>query len=204
MLLPCTLGISKETKMKCTQCELEATYVDKNRKLCDMHYRFTQMRQDTWTRLGIKHTVQELLDKLPPDLTCPECKVQMVWRRGHLQKGVSNQITLQHWRDGTIGFLCISCNVRHSSMEGDSYKDMPKDHKLCPKCNEVKPEDQFCLKSSRSVLKRNSICNPCNTILANKWKQENKEKNAVTRRAYYHRRIAEGNPIPRSKKKPSI
>ena len=186
--------------MKCTQCELEATYVDKRRKLCDMHYRFNQMRQDTWTRLGIKHTVQELLDKLPTDLACPECKTQMVWRRRHNQKGVSNQITLQHWRDGTIGFLCMSCNVRHSSMEGDSYRDMPKDHKLCPKCKEIKLENQFCFKSSRSVLKRNSICNACNQALAKEYRAENREKVNEWMRAYRAQRKLAGNPILRKKK----
>lgn len=183
----------------CSQCNCEATYVDKRRRLCDMHYRINQMRQDSWTRYKVKHSIQELVNLIPENLACPKCNVAMVWRRAKNQKGLNNQLTIQHWRDGSIGFLCMSCNVRHSSMYGDSYKEMDVDQKKCPKCNTIKPKDQFCFKSSRSVLKRNSICNLCNQIAAKKWKDENKEKVNAFQRAYRLARKLAGNPILRKK-----
>lgn len=164
-----------------------------------MHYRINQMRQDTKTRLGIAHTVQELEDLVPEDMKCPACAADMIWRRSKEQKGAWNQITLQHWRDGTIGFLCLRCNVRHSSMAEDSYREMPPDHKFCPACQQIKHESEFGLKSSRQVLKRNSYCKPCNAIRSEQYRTNLENRAAVNQRQreYRAKRKAAGNPVRR-------
>lgn len=166
-----------------------------------MHYRINQMRQDSKSRLGVAHTVKELEDIVPLDMKCPHCNVDMIWRRGHAQKGVTNQITIQHWRDGRVGFLCHQCNVRHSSMESDSYDEMPADHKFCPGCKTAKHEAEFGIKNSRIVLKRNSYCKPCN---AEKSKKHHATRDAEEynkkQREYREKRKAAGNPVTRKKK----
>jgi hypothetical protein len=187
--------------MKCSQCDKDATFIDKKRRLCDMHYRINQMRQDSKSRLGVSHTVKELEDIVPVDMKCPHCKVEMIWRRGHNQKGVTNQITIQHWRDGRVGFLCHQCNVRHSSMESDSYDAMPADHKFCPGCKTAKHESEFGVKNSRKILKRNSYCKPCNAQRSKEsHKKMDKEKINQYAKEYRAKRRAAGNPILRKKK----
>lgn len=175
---------------KCQSCDRDATYIDKQRRYCDIHYRFNQMRNGAWKYKKYVPTTQELESLIPEEMKCPECNVVMVWRRGIYDKGVNNQITLQHWRNGEVSLICLSCNARHASMEGDSYKDMPKDHKFCPRCKTIQHESNFCVKNSRAVLKRNSVCNVCNRELkkihyhnnpekekaaSKKWREENKE-----------------------------
>lgn len=187
--------------MKCSQCDKDATYVDTNRRLCDMHYRINQMRQDSKSRLGVSHTVQELEAIIPEDMRCPHCNVEMIWRRSKTQKGATNQMTIQHWRDGRVGFLCHQCNVRHSSMDADSYDEMPADHKFCPGCKTAKHESEFGVKNSRRILKRNSYCKPCNA-LRSKASKESMDKDKINQyaREYRAKRKAAGNPILRKKK----
>jgi len=187
--------------MKCSQCELDATYTDSHRRLCDKHYRIQQMRQDSLSRRGVKHTRQELEDALPEDMKCPRCKVDLIWRRKHDQKGVTNQITIQHWGSGSVGFLCHRCNTQHGSMDDESFKVMPIDHKYCPCCKTVKHESAFGFKSSRSVLKRNSYCLPCNHAKSIAWRKDEKNKDGKNayQREYRVKRREAGNPIIRKK-----
>jgi hypothetical protein len=181
----------------CSQCTSEATFVDKHRRFCNKHYRFNQMRQDSWTRHKVKHSVSELEDLLPVNMKCPRCKVDMIWRRSQSQKGIANQITIQHWNDGTIGFLCHRCNTQHGSMDDQSFQLMSLDHKYCPDCKNIKHESEFSLKSSRALLKRNSICNLCNGLKSKEWKSQNKDHINAYQRAYRAKRKAEGNPVKR-------
>jgi hypothetical protein len=185
--------------MKCSQCEFDATYTDSHRRLCDKHYRIQQMRQDSLTRRGVKHTRQELEDALPEDMKCPKCKVDLIWRRKHDQKGITNQITIQHWDNGSVGFLCHRCNTQHGSMDDESFKVMPLDHKFCPCCKIIKHESTFGLKNSRSVLKRNSHCLECCRETVEKWRVNNVHRRNEYARKYREERKAAGNPIFRKK-----
>ena len=185
--------------MKCSQCDLDATYTDSHRRLCDKHYRIQQMRQDSSTRRGIKHTREELEASLPKDMKCPRCKVDLIWRRKHDQKGVTNQITIQHWGSGLVGFLCHRCNTQHGSMDDESFISMPIDHKHCPTCKTIKHESAFCLKNARSVLKRNSSCRDCCKETVKNWRENNKDAKNAYARKYREKRKAAGNPILRKK-----
>lgn len=184
----------------CSKCTNEATYVYKSRRLCDIHYRFNQMRQDSWLRRKRRHTNEELQALIPEDMKCPRCKVDMIWRKKHGEKNIVNQITLQHWNDGTISFLCHRCNTQHGSMDDHSFRLTDPDHKFCPHCKTIKHESEFGLKNARCLLKRNSYCKPCNAIRSKETKKKmDKEKINAYQRAYRASRKASGNPIKRKK-----
>lgn len=90
---------------------------------------------------------------------CPHCKREMHWDRSH---GTASQITLQHYRDGTMGFLCHSCNARHAAQDGDSFVAIPITHKLCRDCNQVKPLEAFALNRNHQRFDdRHTYCKAC-------------------------------------------
>jgi hypothetical protein len=81
-------------------------------------------------------------------MTCRDCGVTMHWLKEEGPR--AQQLTLQHYRSGSMGFVCLSCNTRHAAMPGDSYCDLPKDHKRCPKCEQIKPLSEFYRDASKA------------------------------------------------------
>jgi hypothetical protein len=136
------------------------------------------------------------LEKLfDPTMLCPDCGVKMNWRA---RDGQSTVASLQHYRDGSLAIVCRSCNTRHAFMKDDDYREMPKDHKLCPCCKSIKPLTAFVADNTRSGLaKRKSHCKSCSDTLVKEWKDKNREKYNAYQRAYRARRKASGNPITR-------
>ena len=180
----------------CSRCGIPAIRKCGNQWLCAQHYRFGQMRaRAAYRGLSVpSHTCLHAL--LPVGMICQDCGVPMVWLSSEDRCRV---ITLQHYRDGSFGLVCKSCNSRHAKMLGDSYRDMPKDHKLCPQCSTIKPLLEFYRDNGRSgKMKYTSHCKLCVDLRTRQWKANNSEKANATRRAYYHQRIADGNPIPRA------
>jgi len=159
---------------KCSRCDLDSVIRQGNQWLCAKHYRFGQMKVLA-KRMGKKvpeHCDLELI--APKDMKCGDCGVLMNWRAAD---GQSTVASLQHYRDGTLGIVCRSCNTRHAFMDGDSYREMPKDHKKCPGCNEIKPLTEFFKDNSRSgPMKVTSKCKICNGLDHKKWCQSNREK----------------------------
>lgn len=89
-----------------------------------MHRRFNQMRGSAKSSGKYVPEISELraLAKRLFKMECPCCLQAMTWRR---VKGISNVITLQHDRSGSIRLICFRCNVRHGSLPGDSFYDLP-------------------------------------------------------------------------------
>jgi predicted RNA-binding Zn-ribbon protein involved in translation (DUF1610 family) len=140
-------------------------------------------------------TRDEIESLLNSEMLCPDCGVKMNWRS---KDGRSTVASLQHYRDGTLGVVCLSCNARHASMPNDSYRNMAKDHKFCPSCQNIKHESCFSLDAGRSGnLKRKSYCKTCSNKSVNKWKEKNREQYNEYQRAYRAKRNADGNPITR-------
>lgn len=164
----------------CSVCNAIATIKQGNQHLCDMHYRFGQMRVKA-KRCGKVVPTREALACMPGvDLVCPDCGRLMNWRA---VEGQSSVASLQHYRDGSMSIVCRSCNTRHAYMEGDSYKEMPKDKKLCPSCGEVKYLSDFHKHNSRSgEAKRMSCCKSCSKIKTYEWRANNREKYNESRR----------------------
>lgn len=181
--------------MKCSCCDLDATMKQGNQYLCDQHYRFGQMRS-TAKRNGKEVPSRvNLHDMVDEQMLCPDCGTRMNWRS---KDGKSTVASLQHYRSGRMSIVCLSCNTRHASMGGDSYCDMPKDHKRCPSCDKTKSRDEFSADNGRSgSLKKKSICKSCSDEKVNQWKERNRDEYNAYQRAYRAKRKAEGRPITR-------
>lgn len=178
----------------CSVCGVASTIKQGNQLLCDKHYRFGQMRSHAKRNGKAVPSRKELEAMSGASLTCHDCGVHMNWRSKDGQHTVAS---LQHYRDGTMNIVCRTCNTRHAFMPADTYREMPKDHKLCPSCNQVKPLSKFTLDSSRAgVAKRKSKCHQCADAEVKKWKEENREKYNEYQRQYRAKRKAEGNPVP--------
>lgn len=155
----------------CSICKIEAKHVQGHQHLCSKHYRFGQMRSSA-KRHGKTVPSREILEKLSHiENKCGDCGIQMNWLA---KEGHSTVVTLQHYRNGEYGFVCLSCNVRHAAMPDDSYRDMPKDHKFCPHCKSIKSLDDFSADNSRSGGKKiKSWCKKCSNLSVTKWKEKN-------------------------------
>lgn len=181
--------------MKCSVCNLSSTIKQGNQMLCDMHYRFGQMRSNAKRHEKVVPSREQLSQMSGASLICPDCGVQMNWRA---KDGQNTVASLQHYRDGTMNIVCRSCNTRHAYMPEDSYRDMPKDCKLCPVCEEIKPITEFTKDNNRSgQTRRKSKCRSCSNKLVNEWKEKNRDKYNEYQRSYRAKRKSEGNPVSR-------
>jgi hypothetical protein len=174
---------------------LDSVIKQGHQHLCAKHYRFGQMRV-TAKRHGKETPSHASLHAMVNDqMLCPDCGVQMNWRA---KNGKSTVASLQHYRDGRMAIVCLSCNTRHASMEGDSYCDMPKDHKQCPSCKTIKHQSCFFADNGRSgPIKRKSTCKSCSDDKVKQWKERNRDDYNAYQRAYRAKRKAEGRPIVR-------
>jgi rubredoxin len=163
--------------------------------LCAKHYRFGQMRANAKRRGKVIPTVSDLESMLTRDFKCPECNRQMNWRS---TEGKETVASLQHYRDGRLGIICLSCNARHAAAPGDSFSDYPKDHKYCPRCQMFKKDSEYTKDNSRSGTRRiASWCKPCKDKSVTEWKANNRDKYNEYQRAYREKRKSEGNPVTR-------
>lgn len=162
--------------------------------MCERHYRFGQMRNRAKADGKTVPTYEWLESNVPNDMKCPTCRRVMNWRQF---EGASTVITLQHDRNGDFNFLCLACNSRHGAMQGDSFYELPEDHKMCPRCKEVKHLDNFCTDTNGRWKNKKSICRDCSTKYHAEWVSKTREEYNEKRRKYYHARKESGNPIPR-------
>lgn len=180
--------------MKCSRCVVNATIKQGHQWLCDKHYRFGQMRSRAKTSGKLVPSHEELHRMAPEDMNCRCCKRRMNWRQ---RDGASTTATLQHNRDGSMEIICLSCNVRHASMNGDSFYKLADDRKTCPDCKRTLPLTSFCADKSGRWKNRKSTCRTCSSTRHAAWVGNNREECNAKRRKYYHARKASGNPIPR-------
>jgi hypothetical protein len=143
----------------------------------------------TAKRAGKMVPTREQLESMLRD-NCADCGVMMnmLSKDGERERTAS----LQHYRDGSLGIVCTSCNTRHAFMPGDSFRDMPKDHKRCPRCEIVKPFASFSIDRGRSgPMKFKSWCKSCASASHTEWQRKNREHyNAKQREARAARRAA--------------
>ena len=145
---------------------------------CEKHYRYHKMRSKAQRDGKVVPTWEECEKMLRPCLNehgelggCPCCGQQMQWRAG-ADKKIGPTISLQHNLDGTMCFICVSCNVGHGkSKMGDLYLDLEYDEKYCPDCDTVKSLYQFSKNISNSGGVR-GICRECDTNRSRKYRTE--------------------------------
>lgn len=192
--------MSKETGGQVSICGKQGCYEAAVRKqghqhLCAKHYRFGQMRVNAKRRGLAVPSHEELHSLVNSSLSCPDCSRQMNWLS---IDGMSSVASLQHYRDGSFGVVCRSCNTRHAFMPGDTYLAIPDDHKFCPCCQISKLRSEFYCDSGRSgELKTKSHCKECSNKSSEAWRVKNREHYNEKQRQYRARRKAEGNPIRR-------
>jgi hypothetical protein len=168
-------------------CGAAAVRKQGNQRLCARHYRFGQMRSRA-QRDGKFVPAREQLEALLHD-ACPDCGVVMnlLSYEGERERTA----TLQHYRDGTLAIVCLSCNARHASMPGDTYRDMPKDHKWCPHCETAKPFADYAADNGRSgQMKLKSWCKRCSSAAHTEWQRKNREQYNAKQREGRARRAA--------------
>lgn len=171
----------------CSRCGAEAVRRQGHQWLCSRHYRFGQMRSLA-RRRGKAVPAHEDLDRMLRD-TCPDCGIVMnlLMRKGEAHRTAS----LQHYRDGSMAIVCLSCNTRHASMPGDTYRQMPKDHKRCPQCEQVKPFADFSRDNGRSgPMKLKSWCKQCSSAAHTEWQRNNRDRYNAKQREGRARRYA--------------
>lgn len=170
-----------------TGCSDVAVIRQGHQWLCAKHYRFGQMRTRA-KRDGKAVPSHEELHRMPgSNLECPDCRTRMNWRA---KDGRSTVASLQHYRDGSMAIVCLSCNTRHAFMLGDEYRGMPKDQKLCPKCRQIKPLTDFGTDRGRTgPMKIKSWCKQCASRSHTEWQRSNREHyNAKQRESRHARR----------------
>lgn len=166
----------------CARCGDVAVRYQGHQHLCAKHYRFGQMRAGA-KRHGKSVPTHEQLERMViGGNICADCNSPMNWLASENQTLAA---TLQHYRDGSFALVCRSCNTRHAFMPDDDYRDTPKDHKLCPKCREVKPDTEFCADNSRSgPRKLKSHCRACSHEAQTDWRIKNREYYNAKQREY--------------------
>lgn len=180
---------SQDTEQrKCKYCG-EPSFLIFGRWACARHHRYAQMRKAA-LRDGKAVPTYEQLDTMPgSNLVCPTCDVQMNW---FMKDGGPTVAALQHYRDGTLAIVCLACNARHGQMPGDTYRDLPKDHKRCPQCEEIKPRSEFYTKQwGDRKPKITSNCKQC--CKAKKAAEHKKYKDRINegqRRRYHAKKMA--------------
>jgi hypothetical protein len=125
-----------------------------------------------------------VLEQLTRSMICPDCFTIMVWRQAEDPKRVAS---IQHYRDGRIAVVCMSCNSRHANMPGDTYQQLPDDHKFCQRCKTVKHKDAFpfASESRGGVHGKYAYCHPCALDRSNQWKREHRDRYNACQRARY-------------------
>lgn len=151
--------------------------------LCKKHYRFQQMRvraKSDGKAVPSYVDLQSMLDALPAYMECPHCRRKMNWLS---KEGTQTVITLQHYRDGQMGLICLSCNTRHAAMPDDSFVDLPSGHKLCPSCGKVKPHSDFYKDNSRYMSVK-TYCKECAYGKFRNWVANNRDYYNHMQRVY--------------------
>lgn len=159
--------------MKCYVCGLDAVKRHNRANMCEKHHRFNQMQRTAKADGKVVPSIFELESLVPDGMLCQDCGVEMHWIDN------SNRFSgavLQHYRDGSLGIVCHSCNVKHGLMPGDMYREVPANHKLCTSCRVIKPLFDFGVRKDSKKIYPLSKCKECMKSAHKVWRQKNPDK----------------------------
>ena len=108
----------KENFMKCYVCGDQAISFNGRSNLCEKHRRFIQMQKTAKSDKKYVPSLYEIEKIVPKDMSCQDCGISMHWIDN---RNRSSGAILQHYRNGTLGIVCLSCNIKHGFMPGDMY-----------------------------------------------------------------------------------
>ena len=163
----------KENFMKCYVCGDDAIKRFNINNLCAKHQRFIQMRRTARTDKKYVPSIYEIEKLVPKNMICQDCGIQMHWIDNENR---SSGAVLQHYRNGTLGIVCMSCNSKHGVLPGDMYKEIPKDHKLCSSCKTIKPLLMFSVRRDGKKPYPLSKCKSCSLKAHKDWREKNPQK----------------------------
>lgn len=167
-----------EAVARCTQCGEPSQGAYDNWSLCVKHSRYRQMRTAAQSNGKLVPTQKQLVDLTPKDMTCPDCGVEMTWLKRDSPRKVA---TLQHYRDGTLAIVCMSCNAKHGHSVGDIYREIGPNFKLCRACKNILPVLDFTRKRDKNgPWYYKNLCKKCN--------REQMRKDHATHRDYRNAR----------------
>ena len=180
----------KENFMKCYVCGDQALSFNGRSNLCEKHRRFIQMQKTAKSDKKYVPSLYEIEKIVPKDMSCQDCGISMHWIDN---RNRSSGAILQHYRNGTLGIVCLSCNIKHGFMPGDMYRDIPRDNKLCVSCKSIKPLFMFNLRKDGKKPYPLSKCKECCLIAHKKWRLENPEKYKQSNKKHNEKRKLNGN-----------
>jgi hypothetical protein len=166
---------------KCHWCNSDSHIMQGHIFLCKKHYRLQQMRVNAKRRGKYVPSYEELeilLNSILDEngaMICPGCGIKMNLLAKDNRQRV---ITLQHNRDNTITFLCLSCNDRHYFYENDDFYKSDKNKKRCPKCKTEKELTDFPPRDIKNKRFRNiaSYCYKCES----EYRKELRKRKMIT------------------------
>jgi hypothetical protein len=167
--------------MKCYICGEDAIKRNGRSNMCAKHGRFMQMQHTAKSDKKYVPSLYEIEKLVPVDMKCQDCSVEMHWIDNDNR---SHGAILQHYRDGTLGITCLSCNTKHGLMPGDSYKEVPNGHKLCRSCKTIKPLNMFNIRRDSKVIYPMSKCKECSHKAVILWRLKNPEKYKETNKKH--------------------
>lgn len=131
---------------------------------CPKHYRIQSSRNRALIRNLPAPSLEELEAMIPSDMKCRLCDCVM----GYSIRDVAHAriMSIQHWRNGKIEWICVGCNSKHSTTKepDDEWiklqKTLGEAEKLCPICRKVK-DVAFFYKTSNGSKGRSAYCRIC-------------------------------------------
>jgi hypothetical protein len=159
--------------MKCYICGDSAIKRHGRANRCEKHHRFIQMQKTAQHDGKYVPSIYEIEKLIPSNMKCADCGCLMHWID---DENRSSGAVLQHYRNGLLGIVCLSCNTKHGFMPGDSYRDVPVGHKLCSVCKTIKPLSIFSLRKDGKVPYPLTKCKPCSHKALVNWRNKNPEK----------------------------
>lgn len=175
--------------MKCYICGDDAIKRYNWASLCEKHQRFIQMRKAAKTDKKYVPSIYEIERLVPKDMLCQDCGTKMHWIDNQNR---SSGAILQHYRDGTLGIVCMACNTKHGMLPGDLYREIPPDHKLCRFCKTIKPLSMFHVRRDGKKPYPLSRCKPCNLLHQQEWRKNNPEKYQALNKKHNQKRNLNG------------
>jgi bacterioferritin-associated ferredoxin len=158
--------------MKCYICGEEAIQRHGRANRCEKHHRMLSMQKVAKQDKKYVPSIFELEKLVPVNMACGDCGKKMHWIDDDAR---ADGAVLQHYRDGTIAITCFSCNTKHGNMVGDSYRELPKDHKHCSSCKTIKPLDQFSRRNDAKKSYPMTKCKLCMREAYAAWRLKNPE-----------------------------
>ena len=156
--------------MKCYVCGNDSIKRLGRSNSCEKHHRFMQMQKTAKNDGKYVPSIYEIEKLVPIDMKCIDCNCLMHWIDNENRR---HGAVLQHYRDGTLGIVCLSCNTKHGLMLGDSYRDVPVGEKFCRFCKTIKPLSMFSLRKDGKRPYPVTKCKSCSHKALIAWRTNN-------------------------------